>query len=124
MPSSLLLAYTLADIEEEAGEKANCHTIYEELISHFNTRIATLEANVEKDTAAALEAYDEESNVDPSVSQDAESRQKIVEDKDATRAEIKGKSEGEILTAKGAAANVWITQMRFARRSEVSQDIL
>lgn len=116
---SLLLAYGLAELEEEAGELTNCHTIYDNLIQHFSSTIATLEENVEKATAAALEAYDEELNVDVSNSEDAESRQKIVEDKDALKVSIKEKSEGEISSAKGAAANVWITQMRFARRAEV-----
>lgn len=119
-----MLAYTLADIEEESGEKPNCNTIYEELISHFNTRIAALETKVDTETTAAFEAYDEEASLNPSITQDAESRQKIVEEKETIKAEIKARSEGEILTAKGAAANVWITQMRFARRSEVSHYVL
>lgn len=48
-----------------------------------------------------------------------ESRQKIVMDKEEAKKNIEKKFEEEMELTKKAVANVWIAQMRFARRAEV-----
>lgn len=51
--------------------------------------------------------------------EDEETRQKTVQEKEEAKAAIMQKHEKEVTNAKNAAASVWITEMRFARRAEV-----
>lgn len=64
----------------------------------------------------------DESKVDVAMNgggEETESRQKTVQEKEELKDVIRKKREPEIALAKKAAANVWITEMRFARRAEV-----
>lgn len=126
-PSSLLLAYTLAESEEESGEKEACHAIYDGLILHFHTELATLQANTDAEIATAMAVFDD-AEVKPEEDlpngQDVEAFQKTVQEKEEMKVTIRGKNAAAVESAKRAAANVWITQMRFARRAEVSLHLI
>ncbi|KPV76834.1 uncharacterized protein RHOBADRAFT_34277, partial [Rhodotorula graminis WP1] len=87
--SSLLLAYTLADLEEGKPDLAAAYAIYDSLIEHLNARVAQLEADADAEISEA-----------------------------ALRSEIRERRRPEIESVKKAVANVWITEMRFARRSD------
>ena len=52
--------------------------------------------------------------------EEEEGRQKTVQEKEEAKTAIRNKREEELNVAKRGAANVWITEMRFARRAEVS----
>ena len=126
-PSSLLLAYTLAELEEESGEKEACHAIYDSLILHFHTELATLQANTDAEIATAMAVFDDaelKPEDDLPNGQDVETFQKTVQEKEEMKVTIQAKNAAAVDSAKRAAANVWITQMRFARRAEVRMQML
>ena len=53
-----------------------------------------------------------------------EKREKKAEEEEKKKKEVKDKYEPEIERLKKMAASVWITEMRFARRADVSSDDL
>lgn len=126
IPSSLLLAYTLAELMEGKSEFPACYKIYDDLIVHFHAQVATLEAATEQDINEAMTAIDAAAEDDATRDvamgdvEEAEGRQKTVQEKEEVKVEIRKKREPEIEEGRKAAANVWITEMRFARRAEVS----
>jgi cleavage stimulation factor subunit 3 len=122
IPSSLLLAYTLAELMEGKSEFPACYKIYDDLIVHFHAQVAALEAATEQDINEAMTAIDAAAEDDVAMGdvEEAEGRQKTVQEKEEVKAEIRMKREPEIEEGRKAAANVWITEMRFARRAEVS----
>ncbi|GAA5990953.1 hypothetical protein JCM11641_007443 [Rhodosporidiobolus odoratus] len=122
--SSLLLAYTLADLEEGKQDLPACYAIYDTLIEHLHARIAQLEAAVEAEITDALaekEANDaneiKEENRE-SEEDTVETREKKAQEIEELKKEIREAKQSEIDSVKRAAANVWITEMRFARRSD------
>lgn len=122
---SLLLAYTLAEYEESRGELASCYSIYDTLISHFHSRIDILNAETELETVEAIKQFDNLSSManadsDDTNGEDVESRQKKIVQKEEITTAIRAKRASEVTKATNAAANVWITELRFARRAEVS----
>ncbi|GAA6062293.1 hypothetical protein JCM10212_004381 [Sporobolomyces blumeae] len=64
IPSSLLLAYTLADLEESKPDHAACYAIYDNLISHLYGQLDKLDKIVKEETDQALEALDDPSKAD------------------------------------------------------------
>lgn len=128
-PSSLLLAYTLADLQEGKQDLASCYSIYDSLIEHLYARITQLEATVEAEIVEAVaekEAKKEEEEEEKVEGADAaeeedtvETREKKALEIEEVKKEVREKRQPEIDSVKRAAANVWITEMRFARRSDV-----
>jgi cleavage stimulation factor subunit 3 len=126
-PSSLLLAYTLADLQEGKQDLASCYSIYDSLIEHLYARITQLEATVEAEIVEAVaekEAKKEEEEkvegADAAEEEDTvETREKKALEIEEVKKEVREKRQPEIDSVKRAAANVWITEMRFARRSDV-----
>lgn len=123
---SLLLGYTLAELEEGRGELPACYKIYDDLISHFHARLASLETATEQEIVEAMAAFDAAAELEEQKPElggfgdEAEGRQKTVQEKEEAKVAIRKRREEEVNVAKRAAANVWITEMRFARRAEVS----
>ena len=129
---SLLLAYTLAEHEESQGNFPTCYSIYDTLLAHFSSNLAGITTAIGQEINVAHLAIDaqhapsttggEESK--PSVSEnageDVESRQKVLWMKEEIAEKIRGGRKAEMDSGIRAAANVWITEMRFARRAEVS----
>lgn len=123
---SLLLAYTLADLEEGKPDLASAYAIYDSLIEHLNTRIAQLEADVEAEISEAVTEREEvhaqqlKERVAGGGEEDTvEEREQKAEQIELLRKEIRERRKPEIESVKKAVANVWITEMRFARRSDV-----
>ncbi|ORY53977.1 hypothetical protein BCR35DRAFT_310473 [Leucosporidium creatinivorum] len=114
-PGSLLLGYTLAEIEEGRGEFETCYKTYDSLLEHFHRELAQLEAATKAEVAEAIEQFEAQAVVE---GDDEETRQKTVQEKEEVKANIIKKHEGAVENAKRGAASVWITEMRFARRSE------
>lgn len=133
---SLLLAYTLADLEESKQEHAACYTIYDGLIAHLYDKISKLEATIAEETTAALaeleassaesEDVKREDNGDEDMDEGGavEKREKKAEEEEKAKKEVRDKYEPEVARLKSMAASVWITEMRFARRADVSTTLL
>ncbi|GAA6055006.1 hypothetical protein JCM3770_000490 [Rhodotorula araucariae] len=124
-PGSLLLAYTLADLEEGKPDLQAAYAVYDALIEHLNARIAQLEADVEAGVAAAVAEREEvhvqqvKERIAAGGEEDTvEEREAKAEEIEALKKEVKDKKAPEIESVKKAVANVWITEMRFARRSD------
>ncbi|GAA5924269.1 cleavage polyadenylation factor subunit RNA14 [Sporobolomyces koalae] len=129
IPSSLLLAYTLADIEESNQDHPACYAIYDNLIAHLYGKIAQLESTVADETAAAIEELDAD-NIEPKQEENGtgdedmdeggavEKREKRAEEEEQKRKEVKDKYEPELEKLKKMVSSVWITEMRFARRAD------
>ncbi|GAA6030053.1 hypothetical protein JCM8097_009232 [Rhodosporidiobolus ruineniae] len=124
-PSSLLLSYTLADLEEGKQDLAACYAIYDGLVEELYRRVAQLEAAVEGEIEEAV-AEREEKKMEEVKTEGAaeeeedtvETREKKAEEVEALKKEVRDRRAPEIESVKRAAANVWITEMRFARRSD------
>lgn len=121
--SSILLAYTLSDYEEAQNEFTKCHAVYDALLNHFHSQIADIDALIQSETAEALRVY--ESSVIPAaggedggVAEDVETREKKLLEREEISSTIKVRHEMQRDAAVKAAANVWITEMTFARRAE------
>ncbi|GAA5979059.1 hypothetical protein JCM10908_002790 [Rhodotorula pacifica] len=127
-PGSLLLAFTLADLEEGKPDLPACYAIYDSLLAHLTARIASLEADVEAEIAAAVADREEQQRAQLRAQAEAggvgeedetvEMREKRAQELEAVRDEIKERRTPEIEVIKRAVANVWIAEMRFARRSD------
>lgn len=130
LPPSLLLAFTLADLEEGKPDLPACYAIYDSLLAHLTAKIASLEADVEAEIAAAVADREEQQRAQLKAQAEAggvgeedetvEMREKRAQELEEVRNEIKERKTPEIEVIKRAVANVWIAEMRFARRSDVS----
>ncbi|GAA5902824.1 hypothetical protein JCM8208_006485 [Rhodotorula glutinis] len=123
--SSLLLAYTLADLEEGKPDLAAAYAIYDSLIEHLNARVAQLEADANAEISDAVAEREEvhaqqvKDRVAEGGDEDTvDEREQKAEELVALRKEIRERRKPEIESVKKAVANVWITEMRFARRSD------
>lgn len=124
----MLLAYTLSEWEEGKGDFAICHQIYDGLIAYFHGQLAALNAATAVETTEALKQLDltsavEQTDAVDTNGDDVESRQQKMEERENLTKLIKEKRQAEVDTNTKAAANVWITKMRFARRAEVSHPV-
>ncbi|GAA5996861.1 cleavage polyadenylation factor subunit RNA14 [Rhodotorula paludigena] len=124
-PDSLLLAYTLADIEEGKPDLPACYAIYDSLIEHLNARVAQLEAEVAAETADAVAERDEAHQKEVEVrvaaggeDDSVEEREKHAAEIEELKKEVADKKRPHIETVKKAIASAWIAEMRFARRSD------
>lgn len=133
MPPSLLLAFTFADLEEGKPDLPACYAIYDSLLAHLTAKIASLEADVEAEIAAAVADREEQQRAQLKAQAEAggvgeedetvEMREKRAQELEEVRNEIKERKTPEIEVIKRAVANVWIAEMRFARRSDVSVSV-
>ena len=114
-PASALLAYTLAELEEAAGDNAACYAIYDGLIDRLQAQIKAWEEETEKEVQAALAAVEE---VGDAASEEVEVRQKMVQDKEDADKAVRSKRKPGYESIREAAANAWIAEIRFARRAE------
>lgn len=120
---SLLLAYTLAELEEAKGDFEACYKIYDGLIDHAHKELAELQAATEAEITEALQAFDDDADKETVNGEngDAEGGEKTVQEKEEVKVNITKRREPDVEAVKRLAANVWITEMRFARRAEVRQ---
>lgn len=99
-----MLAFALADAEEDRKDYVKCHTIYDTLINQLYPEIETLEKKV----AAEVNAAKGPEVADAELAEERETRGKLV----ATR---RGKDVADLAACAGV---VWVMYMRFARRAE------
>lgn len=114
-PSSALLAYTLAELKEAEGDTVACYAIYDGLIERLQGELSAWEEETEREVQAALRAVEEAGDA---ASEEVEVRQKVVQDKEDAEKAVREKRKPGSETLREAAANVWIAEIRFARRAE------
>lgn len=127
-PTSLLLHYAYAELEESKGQNEECHKVYNGLIERLQAEIESTttamqteikEALEEKERVEAQEKAMRNQNMmqnnddDDEVSVEVRNQEK----ESIKRAIMESKTE-HLNELKRLAASVWIMQMRFARRAE------
>jgi len=100
----VLLAFALADAEEDRKNFAKCHAIYDGLINRLYPGIEAMEKKV----AAEVDAVKGPEVADAELAEERENRGKLV-------AARRGKDVADLEACVGV---VWVMYMRFARRAE------
>jgi cleavage stimulation factor subunit 3 len=129
-PTSLLLHYAYAESEERKSHNEECHKVYNGLIERLQSEIDSTNTAMQTDIKEALaekERRDAQEKAaragqnmmsggyDEEIGEDV----RIQERENIRKAITKNKTE-RITELRRLAASVWIMQMRFARRAEVS----
>lgn len=122
-PSSPLLTFAVAEIEEGRNNFARCHEVFEGLVNKLDPEIEVLKEKieVEVENAKGPEIPQPQSG-DVDMTGDSMSEvQRLVEERENRGnlvAERRGKDVNDLAAAIGV---VWVMYMRFARRAEVSR---
>lgn len=122
MTLSVLLTFSLADLEEERKNFTDCHTLYENLLSLLASDTDELKIAVVAEVNAARGPEIPGPLVDSGeIGMNGGSEvARLVEDREVRGrmvAEGRGKDVDELATAMSV---VWVMYMRFARRAEVN----
>ncbi|KAM0792797.1 hypothetical protein ACM66B_002566 [Microbotryomycetes sp. NB124-2] len=117
-PSSLLLAYTLAELEEARSDFDECHKIYAALVEHFHEELKKEQEALQEELHEALEQFDNSPDIVREGAADEDVKSKTMQDREELKASINARKEIEMNKIKKAAASVWVTEMTFARRAE------
>lgn len=127
-PTSLLLGYAYAEVEEAKGSVEECHRVYSTLIERLQAEIDATTASIAIETKEALEekarieahekAQREQNMMGDNEQNDVGEEVRNQERENIKRAIAESKAE-RLNELKRLAGSVWIMQMRFARRAEV-----
>ena len=124
----MLVAYAYCEVEEGRRNFEDCYKTYESLIEKYHQGLDKLIAKRDQEIAAAteqakiLQGQKPEQEVDSkdTVMNGGEENEKTLgEEMIQIRDTLTNRANPPIEAMKRAAASVWITQMRFARRAEV-----
>lgn len=131
-PTSLLLHYAYIEMEESKANISECHKVYGGLIARLQAQIDGVTASIQTETQQALE---DKAKVEQDEAAARRQQGQMEEDDEDNKNDGIRFEEREAITKaiaeskapkleelKRLAANVWIMQMRFARRAEVSGD--
>ncbi|TXT07763.1 uncharacterized protein COLE_04687 [Cutaneotrichosporon oleaginosum] len=115
-PKSFLLSFALAELEEDRKNHAECHKIFEALISSVNAEVDELQASVaaEVERARGPEIPAQPGEMDGEESDIA----RMVRERDERGKRVQERRGRDIDAARTAAGTAWVMYMRFARRSE------
>lgn len=126
-PTSLLLHYAYVELAETKGNTQECHQVYNGLIEQFQKEIDSLNASIATEIQQAL---DEKAKVEEEEKATLRSQGQVKSEEDEKDEGVRARERESITKAitdskasalgelKRLAANVWIMQMRFARRAE------
>ena len=130
-PTSLLVHYAYIESEEGKGNFEECHKVYNALVERIQAEIEFVntatktEINEALAEKARLEAQEKEArnqnqNMDDT---DIIGEDVRIQERENIKKAIEDSRAGESDELKRLGANVWIMQMRFARRAEVRSRI-
>lgn len=134
-PTSLLLHYAYIESEESKGSFEECHRVYNALVERLQAEIERVVAATQVEIADALDdkaryeleekarraaatAADERMHEDGDGDDGEVSEAVRIQERESIRAAITESKAEELNELKRLTANVWIMQMRFARRAE------
>lgn len=112
-----MLGFAYAEAEEGRRNIEESHKAYDALLSRFHATLAQLAAKRDKEIEEATKQAQQATKSDTA---EADGEKTIGEEIVQIREAITKAAQAEIDSNKKAAASVWIAQMRFARRAEVS----
>lgn len=117
-PKSFLLSFALAELEEERGNYADCHKIFDALVGTLNTEIDDIKSRVAADVEAAKGPEIVQTGTDADmIGEDTDYARSVREreERGKVAAERRQKDVDDVLSALGV---VWVMYLRFARRAE------
>ena len=125
-PLSLLIHYAYIESEEGKGNFEECHKVYNALVERLQSEIETVntatktEINEALAEKARLEAQEKEARSQNMDDEDIIGEDVRIQERENIKKAIEDSRAGDLEELKRLGANVWIMQMRFARRAEVS----
>ncbi|KAI9228389.1 MAG: hypothetical protein DHS80DRAFT_15684 [Piptocephalis tieghemiana] len=130
-PSSFLLHFALAEVEERRKRYTEAKTVYEDLLSGLNDRVKQAEQEYTEAMKRLEEEEEEEANTQGKsteegggpmeMGQDGEGRERLREAaraRDRARERVKEERKGKLARIGRLFSSAWIAYMRFSRRTE------
>lgn len=120
-PSSMLLAYSLIDFEENRRDYPTCHAIYDSLTTHYHGELTKQTTAIEAEVGEATNAVDAQLEVEiKRETADGEGNLQVraAEERREIEAAIRGKHQRSVEATQQALSSVWVSEMRFTRRAE------
>lgn len=124
-PTSLLVHYAYIESEEGKGNLEECHKVYNGLIERIQAEIENVntatktEVKEALDEKARLDAQEKEAITQNMDDADVVGEDVRIQERENIQKAIEDGRKGKLDELKRLGANVWIMQMRFARRAEV-----
>lgn len=118
----MVLTYAIVEIQETLKNYTVCTDAFNALIEYYHSEIDQINKTIEKEIAHGVPVV--ESKNTNGMDQEAgpeltEEEQKRAKQEEELRANVTALYKPKIDELREAAASVWITEMRFARRTEV-----
>ncbi|KNE89830.1 hypothetical protein PSTG_16729 [Puccinia striiformis f. sp. tritici PST-78] len=129
-PTSIVLTYATVEAQEDMKNYAACYEAFNSLIQYYHTEIDEINKTIEKEIAHGIPIIDSKTVANPTLPSttqvDGETDQQELTEEEKVRAKEEEQLRSNITALykpkidefREAAASVWITEMRFARRTE------
>ncbi|EFP79653.1 mRNA 3'-end-processing protein rna14 [Puccinia graminis f. sp. tritici] len=123
-PTSIVLTYAIVEAHENLKNYPACYAAFNSLIEYYHSEIDEINKTIEKEIAHGIPII-ESKTANPTTLPDGEADQELTEEEkqrakeeEQLRTNITALYKPKIDEFREAAASVWITEMRFARRTE------
>ncbi|MBW0506479.1 hypothetical protein O181_046194 [Austropuccinia psidii MF-1] len=121
-PTSIVLTYAIVETQENLKNYPACHAAFNSLLEHYHSEIDEINKTIEKEIANGIPIIESKTNAtvaDNEVGHElTEEEKQRVKEEEQLRANITALYKPKIDELREAAASVWVTEMRFARRTE------
>ncbi|KAH9811625.1 hypothetical protein DFH28DRAFT_1084886 [Melampsora americana] len=119
--TSMVLTYAIVEIQETLKNYSVCTEAFKALIDHYHSEIDEINKTIEKEIAHGIPIIESKTanGVDHEVTHElTEEEQQRARQEEELRTNVTSLYKPKIDELREAAASVWITEMRFARRTE------
>lgn len=122
-PTSLLIHYAYIESEEGKGNFEECHRVYNGLVERIQTEIEAVQTATKTEVSEALaekarlEVQEKEAR-NGADDMDVIGEDVRIQERENIQKAIEESRQSQLEELKRLGANVWIMQMRFARRAE------
>lgn len=121
-PTSVVLTYAIVEAQENLKNYEACYAAFNSLVRFYHSEIDEINKTIEKEIAHGIPIIESKTAVTlPEAEADqelTEEEKQRVKEEEQLRTNITALYKPKIDELREAAASVWITEMRFARRTE------
>lgn len=121
--SSIVLTYAIVEAQENLKNYEACYEAFNSLIQYYHSEIDEINKTIEKEIAHGIPIIESKTATtlpDGEADQElTEEEKQCIKEEEQLRANITALYKPKIDEFREAAASVWITELRFARRTEV-----
>ncbi|PLW18409.1 hypothetical protein PCANC_08861 [Puccinia coronata f. sp. avenae] len=121
-PTSIVLTYAIVEAHENFKNYPACYAAFHSLIQYYHSEIDEINKTIEKEIAHGIPIIESKTSTtlpDGEAEQElTEEEKQCVKEEEQLRSNITALYKPKIDEFREAAASVWITEMRFARRTE------